>query len=95
MTVDDFIAMTRRVIARDGFEGYLPTLVLPERRHVTVLEGMPSDVDTEAASKRWATSLLEGDEDYFLAFKINAAQFKVIARIRGVQQEHIAAAEAG
>jgi hypothetical protein len=41
MTIDDFIAMTRRIIAKDGFEEYLPTLMLPQRRHVTVLEGLP------------------------------------------------------
>jgi hypothetical protein len=33
--------MTRRIIAKDGFEEYLPTLMLPQRRHVTVLEGLP------------------------------------------------------
>lgn len=95
MTIDDFIAMTRRIIAKDGFDEYLPTLVLPGRRHVTVLEGMPPDVDAEAASRKWATSKAGENEDYFLAFKIDPARFKVVARLRGVEQECVAAAEAG
>jgi hypothetical protein len=95
MTIDDFIAMTRRIIAEDGFEEYSPTLVLPERRHVTVLEGMPSDVDPEAVSRKWATSKAGENEDYFLAFKIDPVQFKVVARLGGVEQERVAAAEAG
>ena len=95
MTIVGFIAMTRRIIAKDGFDGYLPTLVLPERRHVTVLEGMPPDVDTEAASRKWASSKVGESEDYFLAFKIDPGQFKVVARLEGVEQERVAAAKAG
>lgn len=95
MTIDDFIAMTRRIIAKDGFDDYLPTLVIPDRREVTVLEGMPPDVDAEAASRRWATSSVDRNEDYFLAFKIDPAQFKVVARLKGVEEERVAAAEAG
>jgi hypothetical protein len=95
MTIDDFIAMTRRIIAKDGFEEYLPTLVLPERRHVTVLEGMPSDVDPETASREWATSEAGENEDYFLAVKIDPVRFKVVARLGGVEQERVATAEAG
>ena len=95
MTIDDFIAMKRRIIAKDGFEEYLPTLVLPDRRHVKVLEGMPLEVDAEAASREWAARTAGENEDYFLAFKIDPLQFKVIARLAGVEQERVAAAEAG
>jgi hypothetical protein len=94
MTIDDFIAMTKRVICNDGFEGYLPTLVLPARRHVAALEGIPADVDVEAAAKKWANSEA-ADEDYFLAFKIDSAHFKVIARVGGGEEERVAAAEGG
>jgi hypothetical protein len=95
MTIDDFIAMTRRIIAKDGFEGYLPTLVLPDRRHVAVLEGVPPDVDVEAAAKKWALQKSEPEEDYFLAFKIDSAHFKVIARSEGREETRVAAATAG
>lgn len=53
MTIDDFIAMTQRIIEKDGFDGYLPTLVLPARNHISVLEGIPSNVDVEAAARQW------------------------------------------
>jgi hypothetical protein len=95
MTIDDFIAMTRRTIAKDGFQEYSPTLVLPDRRHVKVLEGMPPEVDAELASRKWVASTAGENEDYFLAFKIDPVQFKVIARLAGVEQERVAAAEAG
>lgn len=95
MTVDDFIAMTRRVIARDGFERYVPTLVLPKRRHIAVLEGMPPDVDVEAAAKKWARGKVNADEDYLLAFKLDAAHFKVIARLGSSEQQRVAAVVAG
>ena len=55
MTIDDFIAMTRRVIARDGFDDYLPTLVLPERRHIAVLEGMPPDAQRSHVGRQKRT----------------------------------------
>lgn len=90
MTIDDFIAMTRRIIAKDGIENYLPTLVLPDRRLITVLEGMPPDVDVEAASRTWASDQAGENEDYFLAFTIDAARFKVVARLGGVEHERIA-----
>ncbi len=95
MTTDDFIAMTRRVIAKDGFDGYLPTLVLPARRHIAALEGVPPGVDVEAAAKKWANAKAGADEDYFLAFKIDPVHFKVIARRDGIEEERISAAEAG
>jgi hypothetical protein len=95
MTIEDFIAMTRRIVARDGFDGYLPTLVLPGRRHVAVLEGVPPEVDVETAAKKWAAEKCEPGEDYFLAFKLDSAHFKVIARSDGREEVRVAAATAG
>jgi hypothetical protein len=95
MTIDDFIAMTRRIIAKDGFDDYMPTLVLPDRQHVAVLEGVPPDVDVEVAAKEWAGRKTEPDEDYFLAFKLDPAHFKVIARSNGKEYVRVADATAG
>lgn len=90
MTIEDFIAMTRRIIAKDGFDDYLPTLVLPARRHISVLEGIPSKVDVELAARRWAEREAKPDEDFFLAFKVDAGNFKVVVRSNGSVTERLA-----
>lgn len=95
MTIDDFIAMTRRIITKDGFDGYLPTLMLPAHRHVSVLEGVPPKVDVEVAARRWAEREAKADDDFFLAFKLDAAHFKVVARLNGQVAERIATVQVG
>lgn len=95
MTTDDFIAMTQRVIAKDGFDDYLPTLILPTHSKILALQGVPDDVDIEEASRKWATEKVgDSSEDYYLAFKVDDARFKVVTRIAGVAEERIAPAGA-
>jgi hypothetical protein len=96
MTTDAFIRMTQNVIAKDGFEDYLPTLVLIGRPAVLALQGVPDTVDLEKASREWAAKNVgESSEDYFLAFKINPREFKVVTRIGGVIEEKVAPAKPG
>jgi len=42
--IESFIAITHRVIARDGFDGYLQTLMLPVAQEVLNLEGVTAGV---------------------------------------------------
>ena len=91
-SLDNFIAMTLRIIAKDGFEGYLPTLVLPARRHIAVLEGIPDGVDVETAALNWAMQKA-GIEDFQLAYKIGARHFKVVQRIDGEIEKCVVSAE--
>ncbi|MBX9787714.1 MAG: hypothetical protein K2Y37_02265 [Pirellulales bacterium] len=91
MTIDDFIAMTKRIIAKDGFSGYLPTLVVPASSKVKVLEGIPDNVDIETASRKWAYNNVEPAEDFFLAFKSDASHFKVVVRSKGKIEERVVA----
>ena len=44
MSLDDFAAVTRRVIAREGFEQFQPTAVYTERDHIKGGAGFPPDV---------------------------------------------------
>ncbi len=85
MTIDDFIGMTQRIIAQDGFEDFLPTLVLPDSQQVAVLEGVPVTVtvNVETAARNWADRKAGAGEDYFLACKSDPAHFKVVARVKG------------
>ena len=75
-----FAAITRRVIARDGFEGYLPTALYPSRKHIVVLEGIPEVENVETVALEWALSNAVGDEEFLVAFKVSPTHFKVIRR---------------
>jgi hypothetical protein len=88
--LDAFIAMTQRIVAQDGSEDYLPTLVLPAAGQVIALEGVPDNIDTETASRKWASETAGELDDYFLAFQINPTSFKAVARIRGQVSEQVA-----
>ena len=41
--LDQFVKMTQRIIAEDGFDNYLPTLLLPATREVRVLDQVEGD----------------------------------------------------
>ena len=96
MTVEEFIAHTQQVIAEDGFDGFLPTLVLETRREVriAVLEDVPSGVDAESFAKDWASQVVKRNQDYLLAFKADNEHFKVVSRRAGLTAERLVAVEA-
>ena len=85
--MDAFAAMTRRVIASDGFDRYLPTACYPERRVLRVLEDAPDTEQLEVIALEWALSWLEGAEEVLVAFKVDAAHFKVIRRAADLSEE--------
>ena len=89
MNISEFASMTRRVIQRDGIDGYLPTLCIPRRRLVSVLEGAPdaSMEETKRAALDWANNKTEPGEDYFLAFKESATSFRIVHRHDGNVEE--------
>lgn len=78
MTLDEFAKLTQRIIARDGFDGYLPTACFPERREIAVLEGVPTDANVEGAALQWARRKARADEEVLVAFKIDSSHFKII-----------------
>ena len=71
VTLPEFARITRRAIASDGFGGYLPTAMYPDRREVIVLEGVPEDVNVESAARRWAFERAKDGEEVHVAFKIS------------------------
>ena len=80
MTIDDFAAMTRRIMARDGFAEYQPTACFPARRQIAVLASVPAGVDIEEASIRWAYGKAHRDEEVLVAFKVDDDHFKIVRR---------------
>jgi hypothetical protein len=78
MTISEFAEITKRVIARDGLEGYLPTAIYPGRRHILALEGAPGGSDLEAIVLRWASDRAEDGEEFLVAFANGPSRFKVV-----------------
>ena len=94
--VQEFIEKTREVIAKHGLDHYLPTLVLDSGRavRIAVLHDVPPGVDVEQFAKDWASRVATGSQDFLLAFKVDAAHFKVVSRRGGVVEEQLVAAGA-
>ncbi len=80
-SIASFAAITRRVIARDGFDGFLPTVLYPARKAVIVLEGVPASEAFEAIAIRWASEGAHGDEPFLLAFRVDPDHFKIVHRV--------------
>ena len=83
MTLDEFAAITRKIIARDGFDYYLPTAYFPNRAHIAVLGGEPENSRIEKDSLAWAIGKASSEEEVLVAFKSDAKHFKIIRRIDG------------
>jgi hypothetical protein len=79
MTVEEFAEITRRVISRDGFATYQPTVCIPGRRPVLVIEGVPPVPDLETALLEWCRDNA-GEEECLVAFKVSDQAFKVVRR---------------
>jgi hypothetical protein len=85
MRLEDFAEITQRVIRKDGFDGFLPTLCLPEQKHITVLEGVPDEKQPEirSISLEWARRKAGEQEEFLLAFREDEASFRIIRSFRG------------
>lgn len=89
MTLDEFAEMTKEVIADEGLEGYLPTACYPDRQEMQVLEGLPEDVDREKEILGWASRELQPNEEFLVAFKLDAGSFKVIRCVGTFSEEEV------
>jgi len=88
MTVKEFIAAQKELIAEGHFVGYLPTLwiVTTNQVQVNILADSPDEDDLERVARDWALQMAR-EHDYFLAFKSDGFRLKVVARVQGIQQE--------
>ena len=90
--LDQFVKMTQRIIAEDGFDNYLPTLLLPATREVRVLDQVEGDGESLGITD-WLAEQVEPDEDFLVAFKADDAHFMVVGRIDGQPCERLCAVE--
>ena len=86
--LDQFVKMTQRIIAEDGFDNYLPTLLLPATREVRVLDQVEGDGESLGITD-WLAEQVGPDEDFLVAFKAGDAHFMVVGRLGGQACEHL------
>ena len=86
--LDQFVKMTQRIIAEDGFDNYLPTLLLPATREVRVLDQVEGDGESLGITE-WLSEQVGQDEDFLVAFKAGDAHFMVVGRLGGQACERL------
>ena len=86
--LDQFVKMTQRIIAEDGFDNYLPTLLLPATREVRVLDQVEGDGESLGITD-WLAEQVGPDEDLLVAFKAGDAHFMVVGRLGGQACERL------
>ena len=86
--LDQFVKMTQRIIAEDGFDNYLPTLLLPATREVRVLDQVEGDGESLGVTD-WLSEQVGPDEDFLVAFKAGDAHFMVVGRLGGQACERL------
>jgi hypothetical protein len=86
MTIDEFAAITQRVIARDGFDEFMPTACYPQRRDIRTLAGLPADVEPGPAVLKWAMKHAKPDDELLIAFKSGPSEFTIV-RKQGDERE--------
>ena len=86
--LDQFVKMTQRIIAEDGFDNYLPTLLLPATREVRVLDQVEGDGESLGITD-WLAEQVGPDEDFLVAFRAGDAHFMVVGRLGGQACERL------
>ncbi len=94
MQIEQFVEITRDVINKPGFKGFQPTVCFPERKNIRALAGVPDSEDHELIALRWAEGLAGQGEEYLVAFRCSATEFKVVRFHEGSVEHQVHAAEA-
>ena len=94
MKAAEFATITQSVIRKQGFSEFLPTVCFPERRDIRTLAGAPQSDPQESIATNWASKLAKPGEEYLVAFKHSAREFKIIRYVGTEQEHHVYAAEA-
>ncbi|QTD45881.1 hypothetical protein [Ottowia testudinis] len=92
--LDQFVKMTQRIIAEDGFDNYLPTLLLPAKREIRVLDDVGDGAGPTLGITDWLSEQVQPDEDFLVAFRADNAHFMVVGRIDGQECQQLCPAGA-
>jgi hypothetical protein len=89
MTLDDFCETVRLIISQEGYAAFLPTACYPTRREIKVLTGLPPSIDPEKPVLDWASKSAQKNEEFLVAFKVDAGHFKIIRRVGPFSEDEI------
>jgi hypothetical protein len=84
MQLQEWIEVTRKVLIRDGADGFQPTLADPRSQQVRALQGIPKSVEPTRAIQEWAAQL-RVDEFFFAVAE--SADVIVVGWISPVRSE--------
>jgi hypothetical protein len=87
--LENFIDITNNVIAEDGFEEFLPTLLFPDRQEVIVLGDLPVADNHERFAQEWIAKVVKPKENYLVAYRVDSKHFKVIANLEEDIEERV------
>jgi hypothetical protein len=86
MTLDEFAAVTQRVIGRKGFDHFQPTALYPQRDHIRGGADFSASVPV-AHILEWAAEGARDGEEFLVAFRVDDSHFKVVRQV-GPHSEH-------
>jgi hypothetical protein len=89
VTIDEFAAVTVRVIQRDGVDGYLPTACYPATRRMVVLEGYPEPIVPGQVVRDWAAAGVGGRDAHFVAYKLDQYRVQVELIVGSVSDSRV------
>jgi hypothetical protein len=78
MRIDEFASITRRVIANEGFDDFVPVACYPQRSEIRALTDLPDDNNLETEILNWAAQHATKGEEYLVAYKSGASEFTII-----------------
>ena len=93
MQIEQFATITRNVILDQGFDEFQPTACFPERQEIRALAGVAADEPHEPIALHWAANLANPGEEFLVAFKHSATEFKVVQFLDDTRQDQVYAVE--
>ena len=70
MNIENIAEITRSIADKSDWNEFMPTLINPVIRNVSVLEGIPSGVDHKIAAHNWMKKKVGAESEIYLAYKI-------------------------
>lgn len=77
MTLQDFSVITIKVIQKNSFADYLPTLVLPDIKKVRVIDGIPSQTDHRKVVQNIVRRTGHRKKEFFFGVKSGPSEITV------------------
>lgn len=82
-----FIELVRHVVRQDGFDRLAPTVFLPGRNEVRILDHLEARLEPRAAALDWVLANVEAGAEVLLAIPAGPERFRVLWQRDGRTEE--------